>query len=83
MPISIFGSSGSTESGGKIEYLGHETVFSKSQRFLEQQIWNQLYLKVKFNSPATLLENLQTDERKDANQGMEIQPSDVTAGSGA
>lgn len=79
LPLIIFGSGGSTESGGKIEYLAHEQVFSADQRFLEQQIWNQLAIKVKFTPPVTLLENLQTDEAKDANQGLEIQPNDVTS----
>lgn len=83
LPLIVFGSSGSTESGGKIEYLAHEQVFSHDQKFLEDQIWNQLYLKIKLNSPVTLLENLRQDESKDANQGLELQPSDVTAGSGA
>ena len=83
LPLIVFGSSGSTESGGKIEYLAHEQVFSNDQMFLEEQVWKQLYLKIKLNSPVTLLENLQRDERKDANQGLEIQPNDVTAGSGA
>ena len=71
------------ESQSKIEYLAHEQVFSHDQKFLEEQIWNQLFLRIKLNSPVTLLENLQTDERKDGNQGLEIQPADVTAGRGA
>jgi hypothetical protein len=83
LPLIVFGSSGSTESGGKIEYLAHEQVFSHDQRFLEEQVWNQLYLRIKLNSPVTLLENLQQDQSKDANQGLELQPNDVTAGSGA
>jgi len=83
LPLIIFGSGGSTESGGKIEYLAHEQVFSADQRYLELQIWNQLGIKIKLNPPVTLLENLQTDEKKDANQGLEIQPNDVTAGVGA
>jgi len=82
LPLIVFGSSGSTESGGKIEYLAHEQVFSHDQKFIEEQIWNQLYLRIKLNSPVTLLENLQRDESKDAEQGLELQPSDVTAGSG-
>jgi hypothetical protein len=83
LPLIVFGSSGSTESGGKIEYLAHEQVFSHDQKFIEDQIWNQLYLRIKLNSPVTLLENLQQDQSKDANQGLELQQSDVTAGRGA
>lgn len=83
LPLIVFGNAGTTESGGKIEYLAHEQVFSNDQLFVEEQVWNQLYLKIKLNSPVTLLENLQQDQNKDAKQGMEIQQNDVTAGSGA
>ena len=83
LPLSLFGSSQTTESGGKIEYLAHEQVFAHDQKFIEEQIWNQLFLRIKLNSPVTLLENLQRDQSKDAEQGIEVQPNDVTAGSGA
>ena len=83
LPLIVFGSAGTTESGGKIEYLAHEQVFAHDQKFIEDQVWNQLYLRIKLNSPVTLLENLKQDQAKDANQGLEIQPNDVTAGSGA
>src|SRR3990167_2349631 len=82
LPQIVFGASGATESGGKIEYLAHEQIFERSERQIEKQIWNQLALKINLYSPVSLLENLQTDEAKDANQGLEIQQSDVTAGSG-
>ena len=32
MPLILFGSSGSTESGGKIEYTGHEQIWEHDQR---------------------------------------------------
>lgn len=83
LPLILFGSSTGTESASKIEYLAHEEIFSHNQLFVEDNIWNQLFLKIKLNSPVTLLDNLQTDESKDANQGMEIQESDFTAGRGA
>lgn len=82
MPLILFGSSNSTESGGKMEYLAHEQVFEREQRYLENQIWNQLHLKINLIPPTSMLQDLQTDEAKDANQGLEIQKSDVTAGSG-
>jgi hypothetical protein len=82
MPLVLFGQAGTTESGGKIEYLGHEQVFEHDQKYLEDQVWNQLYLRINLNPPTSLLENLQQDQSKDAAQGMEIQQNDVTAGSG-
>jgi len=83
LPLILFGQAGSTESGGKMEYLAHETLFAHDQKFIEEQIRKQLNLEINLVPPVSLLENLQTDQSKDANQGMEIQPNDVTAGSGA
>lgn len=83
MPLILFGATGSTESGGKMEVFAHETVFEYGQKYIEKQIWAQLGLKINLIPPNSLLDNLQTDEKKDAAQGLEIQPSDTTAGVGA
>lgn len=82
LPHTIFGGGAGTESQSKINYLAHEQVFSYDQSWVQDQVWKQLYLKINLNSPVTLLENLQADEAKDANQGLEIQPQDVTPGVG-
>ncbi|MEK7661934.1 MAG: hypothetical protein AAB355_00310 [Patescibacteria group bacterium] len=82
MPLVLFGTAGSTESGGKIEYLGHETVFENDQLKVENQIWAQLGLRINLNSPTSLLENLQTDENKDAQNALGFSPNDVQAGNG-
>lgn len=83
MPMIVFGSSGNTESGSKIEYLAHEQIFEKDQRHLELQIWNQLNLKINLVPPVSLLENLQTDQSKDGLAGgLNMQQNDITAGSG-
>lgn len=77
LPLILFGSTDSTESGGKMEYAAHETVFKAQQEELESQIWNQLYLKISLISPTSLLDNLQTDQAKDANQGLVMQGNDI------
>lgn len=77
------GGGDSTESGGKIGYLAFERLVEKSQRYVEKQIWAQLGLKINLIAPATLEFNLQNDRMKDANQGLEFQPGDTTAGVGA
>lgn len=83
LPQVIFGSAnGGTESGSKVEYLAHEQVFEKDQRYLEKQIFNQLGLKIDLISPVSLLEALQQDETKDAQNAITMQQNDVTAGSG-
>jgi len=83
IPLVLFGATGSTESGGKMEYLGHEQVFEHDQRYIEKQIWQQLALRIDLISPTSLLPNLATDQAKDANQGLETQRSDAVAGAGA
>lgn len=80
MPMILFGSAGSTESGGKIEYLGHETVFESDQLYVEKQVEAQLGWKINLNSPTSLLENLQGDEVKDAQNGAQFQPQDAEGG---
>lgn len=82
MPLVLFGQAGTTESGGKIEYLGHEQVFEHDQKYLEEQLWSQLAIRIELNSPVTLLQDLQSDQGKDANQGMEIQRNDFQPGRG-
>ena len=87
LPLIIFGTAGSTESGGKIEYFAHEQVFEKDQRYLEKQIWNQLGLRINLIPPTSMAQQLQTDENKDLSasgmpQGLEMQRNDITAGSG-
>ena len=82
LPLVLFGQAGTTESGGKIEYLGHETQFENDQKYIEEQVWNQLHLKINLIPPTSLLDSLQQDQSKDAAQGMEMQQSDMTAGAG-
>lgn len=82
MPLILFGTAGSTESGGKIEYQGHETVWEKDITDLEDQIRVQLGVTIQINRPQSLLDNLQTDEAKDAQSSLQFQPNDVQAGSG-
>jgi len=82
LPLIVFGQAGQTESGGKIEYLAHEQVFEHDQKYIERHVWEQLGLRIDLIPPTSLLDNLQTDQRKDAAQGMEIQPQDLTAAKG-
>jgi len=82
LPLVLFGTVGSTESGGKMEVFAHEQVFNHDQIFLEKQIWNQLGIKIDLVSPTSLGQNLQGDEAKDGDQGLEIQPNDTEAGVG-
>lgn len=80
LPLIIFGQAGSTESGGKIEYLAHEQVFEYDQRFIENQVWQQLGIRIDLISPTSLMDNLQTDQRKDGAQGLNLPAGDMTSG---
>ena len=79
MPLIVFGNAGTTESGGKIEYMAHEQVFEYEQRKIEQQLWNQLFIRIDLIPPSSLVENMQANVNK--SQGA-FQPNDVMAGVG-
>ena len=82
IPQIIMGSSGEfTESTAKIAYLAFEQSVKEEQRYIEQQIWNQLQIRVKFVFPASLKNELLSDEAKDVTNGA-TQPADLTAGVG-
>ena len=51
------------------------------QRLLEQDLWNQLAIRVKFDRPVSLMDSMQSDEA--ANTGQTgFQPNDTQAGVG-
>ena len=50
------------------------------QSDIVEQVWDKLQLRIKLAFPASLKNELLSDEGKDANQGMEFQQGDVTAG---
>ena len=73
IPQIILGSSGEfTESTAKIAYLAFQQSVEDEQKDIEDQVWNQLYLKIDLQFPASLHNELLSDERKD---GMESQTS--------
>lgn len=81
LPQIVPGAGGqSTESESKVIYLAFEQIVEREQRFIEQQIKNQLGWEINFVPPASLLSNLNTDQNKDILTAG--QPSDLTAGVG-
>lgn len=56
---------GTTEASSKMVYLAWQQVIEDTQRNLEEQIEMQLHIKVKFEFPARIEENLGEDEGKD------------------
>lgn len=57
-----------TEASSKIGYLTFEQVYMSEQRLLEQDLWNQLGIKIKFERPVSLKENVQESEEKNTGQ---------------
>ena len=69
MPQIIMGSSGEfTESTAKIAYLAFEQSVEDEQTDIEEQVWDQLGLRIKLSFPASLRNELISDTAKDSGQ---------------
>lgn len=88
IPQIILGSSGEfTESTAKIAYLAFEQSVKDEQADLVEQVEDQLGWKIELEFPASLRNDLITDESKDmpAEGGagqVNFQPNEMTAGEG-
>jgi hypothetical protein len=76
--VILGGSEEFTEASSKIAYLTFEQVYSKEQRELEADLWNQLALRITFNKPVSLKNELLQSEEKNTGQ-VGFQPKDTTA----
>lgn len=78
VPRSIASSDGTSEVGGKMGHVIFEPIYTKEQVDLENDLWNQQAIKVKFNRPPSLGGmQPQLDEAKNTGQ-QSIQPNDVS-----
>lgn len=82
VPRVIATSENFTEASSKIGYLSFEPVYTEKQVWLEEQILAQLQIELTFKRPASLMDNMKTDEQKNTGQ-LGYQANDTTAGSGA
>ena len=81
VPQIILGGSGEfTEASAKIAYLAFQQNIEEEQLFLEEQLGYQLGINVKLTFPASLENELLSDNKKDGAQN--IDPSETTAGQG-
>lgn len=79
VPRSIASSDGTSEVGGKMGHVIFEPIYTKEQVDLENDLWNQQQIKIKFNRPPSLGGmQPQLDEAKNTGQ-VAIQPNDVAA----
>lgn len=78
LPQVVPGASGqSTESESKVIYLAFEQIVEHRQRYIEKQIWNQLFLRINLYPPASIAPDLSADQAKDPQAFI---PSDTQAG---
>lgn len=81
IPQIILGGSGEfTESTAKIAYLAFEQSVDDEQNDFEAQFWNQVGYRIELSFPASLRNELLSDESKDSDNN--FKPSDTTAGVG-
>lgn len=75
--IILGGTAGETESSAKVGYTTFDQTYIREQTELAADLWAQLYIKVYFNKPASLMDNLQTDQSKDGMQGLNTQQGEM------
>lgn len=78
IPRVIATSEGTTEAGGKVSYLTFEPFYTYEQTIYEEEIWQQLAIRIKFKRPPSLGGTIQEDEAKNTGQ-VAVQPNDVAA----
>lgn len=82
VPKFIVGNSkGFTEAAEKIGYLAFQQKIEKLQLYNEEQILSQLGLEIELEFPASLENELLSDNKKDVESGA-AKPSDTEAGAG-
>ncbi len=81
IPKIILGGSGEfTEASAKIAYLAFQQGVEEEQLFIEEQVLSQLNLIIELEFPASLENELLSDQKKDGAQN--IDASETTAGKG-
>lgn len=74
--IIIGGSQELTQTAAQIAYLAFEQTIEEEQLFIEEQVLSQLNLEINLEFPASLQNNLISDNRKDGSQEQQLnQPS--------
>lgn len=66
--VILGGSSEGTEASAKVDYLTFEEVYNKEHKEFEADFWNQVGLRIKFNSPASLQQQQATSEAANTGQ---------------
>lgn len=70
-----------SEGASKVGYLIFEPIYTFEQTILEGDLWQQLGIKIKFNRPPSLQDNIQSNEAKNTSQ-TSFQPKDMAVSMG-
>ena len=69
-----------TESSAKIAYLAFFQRISEEQLYIESQIFSQMGLRIKLTKPASLQNEMLSDESKDSGSMAAAQPAELNPG---
>lgn len=76
VPRVIATSENYTEAASKVGYMTFEPIYTNEQTELENDLWNQVAIKIKFNRPPSLSNTMQESEQKNTGQ-TGFQPNDL------
>jgi len=81
IPKTIASPEGVSEGTSKVGYLLFEPIYTYRQTLLEADIWAQLQIRLTFNRPPSLMDNMQSNEAKNTSQtGFQPKDTQVTGG---
>ena len=75
--IILGGSNEFTEATAKIAYLTFAQTYTREQREIEADLWNQLAIKIKIVQPVSIQNELMTDESKDKGTEQAAPPDEM------
>lgn len=82
VPRIIMGFSGEIEGDAKMSYTAFAQIYKRESNELIDDIFNQLAIKITLNAPASITNEVSSNEAKNTSQ-VGFQPNDTTAGVGA
>ena len=81
LPKVILGGSSENEGDKKMSYLSFEPVYKREINDIKADFWNQLGIRIEFNLPPSLQNQLADNQLKNTSQ-VGLQPNDTQAGVG-
>jgi len=78
--VIVGGSEEFTEASSKIAYLSYEMQYKREQSEFEKDFWNQVQLKIKFETPVSLKNEMLQSEQKQPEYGVGMQQSETQPG---